>query len=190
METYDLVSHGGSGQECYGDYNSTTQAGYGPVFENSCIHSGSTAHSGGNTVWYDYAAATAGTIIDENTTESNPAKNINTATESICPKGWSLPSKVQINENKDLTSFSPVLGGNYSNGALYDEAKRGSWWSSTAYIGSSRYGLYYSDSSLSTGGIGRRGGFYIRCVSEEKTVTDLTYMQDMTPTLADAEAFI
>ena len=43
--------------------------------------------------------------------------------------------------------------------------------------------LYYDDNnSLNTNsGNFRYAGFYIRCVSEEKTITDLTYMQDMTP---------
>ena len=30
----------------------------------------------------------------------------------------------------------------------------------------------------------RNHGIYIRCVSEEKDVSDLTYMQDMTPSVA------
>ncbi len=30
----------------------------------------------------------------------------------------------------------------------------------------------------------RSSGIYIRCVSEEKDVSDLTYMQDMTPSVA------
>ena len=102
-----------------------------------------------------------------------------------------MPNKRQIDSNRDTTNFSPVMGGYYRNGTLYNESTYGIWWGSEAYNGARRYYLVYYGSSLYTNDGGRRhDGYYIRCVSEEKTVTDLTYMQDMTPTLADAEAFI
>ena len=106
---------------------------------------------------------------------------MNTATESVCPKGWTLPSKKQIDSNRDTANFSPVLGGHYGNGTLNDGATRGFWWGSEAYIGATQYYLGYNGSSLYTYGLDRRyHGYYVRCVSEEKTVTDLTYLQDMT----------
>ena len=177
METYDLVSHGTtSGQECYGIYNSAIETGTGAGYTNSCIHSGSNAYSGGDTVWYNYTIASAGTIMGTN--------NINNAVETICPKGWTLPAKTQINNQKNVTNFSPVSGGSYNNGILYFEDKFGNWQSSEAANGPSRHYLYYSSNSndLYTSNAGRFNGLYIRCVSEEKTVTDLTYMQYMTPT--------
>ena len=192
ITTYDLVSHGAvTGQECYGYYDNTTQVGYGPVYQNSCIHSDSNSYSGGDTVWYNYTLASAGTIFDENTSLSDPANNMDNATESVCPKGWTLPSTKQLDNQRDIVNFTPVLGGFYSNGMWYEGATYGHWWGSEAYISIRRYYLSYNGSALSTYNNGnRRSGLYIRCVSEEKTVTDLTYMQDMTPTLADAEAFI
>ena len=105
---------------------------------------------------------------------------MNTATESVCPKGWTLPTIKQLDNNRDTTNFSPILGGDYGNGTLYDEATYGVWWGSEAYGGARRYYLRYDGSSLHTSNSTRRNGFYIRCVSEEKTVTDLTYLQDMT----------
>ena len=112
---------------------------------------------------------------------------MNTATESICPNGWTLPTTKQIDANRNITSFSPVLGGYYVNGTLYDEDTHGLWWSSTAYSGAKRYRLYYNGSSLYTNNDGRRrDGIYIRCVSEEKAITSLTYMQDMTPAIVAA----
>ena len=117
---------------------------------------------------------------------------MNTATESICPKGWTLPTAKQIGtigpsggSSTYVTGFNPVLGGNYANGALYYEDTRGYWWDSTAYNGALRYRLYYNGSSLYTGYYHRHNGIYVRCVSEEKTVTDLTYLQDMTGEIAD-----
>ena len=105
---------------------------------------------------------------------------MNTATESVCPNGWTLPTYKQIELNRDTANFNPVLGGSYGSGTLYNEATRGDWWGSTAYNGATRYGLNYDGSSLYTVNRSRRLGGYVRCVSEEKAITSLTYMQDMT----------
>ena len=168
LTTYDLVKRGPntSGKnQCYGAWNDSVQAGWGPAYENSCIHSGVTEHSGGMTVWYNYTLATAGTIIDKNTTSANPATNTNPATESICPKGWTLPSKTQIDNQRNVSSFFPVLGGGYRNGALDNEAMRGYWWGSEAYGGGKRYYLGYNDSSsLYADNFYRSYGRYVRCV--------------------------
>ncbi|MBQ3292982.1 hypothetical protein IJG93_01570 [Candidatus Saccharibacteria bacterium] len=169
----DLTIQGTSGGECYGTYESPSGTGY----TSSCIHSGSNDYIDENTVWYNYALASANTVTG--------IKNTNVANESICPKGWTLPSYVQSKNNNNTTDFTPVLGGNYVNGILYNEDIRGYWWISEAYSETLRYFLYYDGSNLTigTGGI-RYDGFYIRCVSEEKDVSDLTYMQDMTPSVA------
>ena len=149
---------------------------------NSCIHSGLNTGTSGPTVWYNYVAATAGTIADTSSTTN--ASNTITATESICPKGWTLPNKKQTDNNRNTSSFLPVLGGIYLNGNLTDESGSGRWWSSEAYSAVFRYYLLYEDSSFTTDKGIRFYGFYIRCVSEEKDVSDLTYMQDMTPSVA------
>ena len=167
-----LVTYGTSGKECHGSYNTTTGKGWGPAYENNCIHSGTIVSSGDlPTNWYNYALASAGTIIDENTTSSTPATNTAKATESICPKGWTLPDLAQIRSIGTnagsaiyITNFSPVLGGDYLNGTLENEATRGYWWSSTAYNGAKRYFLYYDGSSLYTSNYVRYYGYYIRCV--------------------------
>ena len=167
-------TYGTSGKECYGVYNSTTQTGWGPGYGNGCIHSGTIAVSGDlPTNWYNYTLATAGTIIDENTTQQNPATNTDTATESICPKGWVLPSRAQTlsigpssGSSTYVSVFSPVLGGNYtSGGGLKNENLGGFWWSSDAYGGARRYRLDYSDNNLKSYYNGQRhNGYYIRCV--------------------------
>ena len=176
--------------ECYGTYNSTTQTGSGPGYVNACIHSGGNEYSGhtsdpaeNQTVWYNYAIASAGTIA--NKSSSDESGNLNTTTESICPKGWTLPSKKQLDDNRNTINFNQVLGGSYSNGALSNESTRGFWWGSETINNAQRYLLYYKDINLSTSGSNRRDGLYIRCVSEEKTVTDLTYLQDMTGEIAN-----
>ena len=110
---------------------------------------------------------------------------MNTATESVCPKGWTLPTTKQIDANRDAASFSSILGGNYYNGTLNNESTNGFWWGSTVYNGARRYRLDYNGSNLYTYNSGRYSGIYVRCVSEEKTVTDLTYLQDMTGEIAN-----
>ena len=98
-----------------------------------------------------------------------------------------MPTKPQIDANRDTTNFFPVLGGYYNYGTLYNEATSGVWWGSEAYNSARRYGLFYNGSNLNTdiNGVNRYNGYYIRCVSEEKTVTDLTYLQDMTGEIAN-----
>ena len=95
-----------------------------------------------------------------------------TATQSICPKGWTLPSKAQIDtiggtspgSTTYVGSFSPVLGGYYGYGTLYFESTYGFWWGSTVSNGAERYDLAYNGSSLYTDNTGRYYGLYVRCV--------------------------
>ena len=167
-------TYGTSGKECYGTYNSSSQTGYGPGYENNCIHSGTIVSSGDlPTNWYNYTLTSAGTIIDEDTTSSSPATNTADSTESICPKGWTLPSRVQTRSigpsagsSTYVSNFSPVLGGNYRNNSLYYETIIGYWWSSNAYNSVGRYIMSYEDDNmLYTRNYGRRyDGIYIRCV--------------------------
>ncbi|MBQ3292990.1 hypothetical protein IJG93_01610 [Candidatus Saccharibacteria bacterium] len=173
-----MVGKGTSGGECYGEYSGGTGSGGGYV--NSCIHSGSNSGSSGNTVWYNYVAASAGTI--KNSSSSDTAGTTITATESICPKNWTLPSMKQMLGNTNVSNFTPILGGTYVNGLLSNERSMGLWWSSEYEDNNAtRYVLSHDSSALLMGVGRRRTGIYIRCVSEEKDVSDLTYMQDMTP---------
>ena len=172
-----MVGKGTSGGECYGEYNSTTGTGSGAGYVNSCIHSDSNDYTSGNTVWYNYVLASAGTI--KNTSSTDTAGNMNIATESICPKNWSLPTVTQTRSIAPdagsatyIDSFSPTLGGRYSGGSLKNESTRGFWWGNVAGSSALRYSLYYDGSIIYTGAYNRRDGLYIRCVSEEKDVSD------------------
>ena len=95
-----------------------------------------------------------------------------------------MPSAKQIDNNRDLANFNPTLGGIYVNGVLDDESEQGYWWGSVTSNSAGRYFLRYSGNNLYTTTGRRNYGRYIRCVSEEKTVTDLTYLQDMTGEIA------
>ena len=96
-----------------------------------------------------------------------------------------MPTTKQIDANRDTASFSSILGGYYYDGMLSNEATVGLWWGNGAYNGARRYLLGYNGGNLYTSNGGRYAGFYVRCVSEEKTVTDLTYLQDMTGEIAN-----
>ena len=116
--------------------------------------------SGSNTIgyWYNYCAASAGEVCS-----SSQAQD---ATQDICPKGWSLPNKDQIDGlggTTFLSAFAPVTGGYYNDGSPYDTIG-GFWWSSTARTSNYQYYLYYNGSSLNTGSYLKNRGFYIRCV--------------------------
>ena len=117
-------------------------------------------HNSGNTTtgyWYNYCAASAGT----NCSSSNSSNT----TYDICPKGWRLPT---LNEFSNITSytsaFSPIYGGYYFNGSLYNSSTLGYWWSSTARNSSSQYTLLYYNGSLGTDSYFKYSGFYVRCI--------------------------
>lgn len=135
------------------EFPSTELAGssYSYIDPQSTISS-NTSYGG----YYNFCAASAGTncqtSFDTNTTYD------------ICPKGWRLPT---LSEQNGITSyspaFSPVTGGYYLFGSLYDTGSSGHWWSSTAYYSNSQYSLYYSG-SLDSGFGDKDLGYSIRCV--------------------------
>ena len=95
------------------------------------------------------------------------------ATESICPKGWTLPTETKTRTIAPNTpgsatyvpSFSPVMGGYYANSGLQNEDTKGYWWGSTAYNGATRKYINYENGNLITYSLGVRSrGYYIRCV--------------------------
>ncbi|MGO5097386.1 FISUMP domain-containing protein [Agathobaculum sp. LCP25S3_E8] len=135
--------------------------------------------------WYNYAAATAGTITgSSNTTE---------ATQDICPKGWKLPDghntgvagattldQYKLANNKwntydktYQTVFNSVAAGNYYRGSLRNSGSYGYWWSSTANSTAYRYSLvYYTSDGLYSGNVNNRNnGYSVRCVKAKPGVT-------------------
>ena len=111
-------------------------------------------------VWYNYVAASAGTIAG--------LDNTDTAEYSLCPAGWRLPTLGEIYSlDSDMSAFSPITSGQYeSDGSLVKETDYGYWWGSTSAGGYHRYGIYYNRSS----GYGdmvttlRYDGNSIRCI--------------------------
>ena len=120
---------------------------------------------------YNYAAATAGTIMG--TSNDTPA------TEDICPAGWRLPTgenggdQFKINGSYTWGLWNPtvqedfkVAAGYYSSGSLGNSGSYGGWWSSTARNTTNRYNLGYNTSNgLYSGSyFNRYNGFSVRCV--------------------------
>ncbi|MBO4812806.1 hypothetical protein J5491_01525, partial [Candidatus Saccharibacteria bacterium] len=136
----------------YGDLTS------GNSNDEARIHAG-VDNNGDGTVWYNYAAATAGTITG--------SSNSTNATYDICPAGWRLPTQ---SENSGIMSyagtFNPVAGGIYYDGTLGSAGGFGFWWSATASSTTSRYRLVWDGSGLTTYDNSRSYGFYVRCVKK------------------------
>ena len=135
----------------------------GSSYTEGRVHAGEPSNGESATdtgYWYNYCAASAGEVCS--------SSRMQDATQDICPKGWSLPNKDQIDGlggTTYLSAFAPVTGGIYwSNGTLYDTG-RGYWWSSTANDYSGQYRLTSNGSSLGIGGyFGKDLGYYVRCV--------------------------
>ena len=136
----------------YGDTNyighSYTEAG--SVISDDPEHA--TEYGG----YYNYCAASAGTVC------SQPQAN---ATQDICPKGWRLPTRSEMNGiTSNGSVFSPVYSGYYNSGSLFDTGSYGFWWSATAYPGDYQYYLYYYSDSLRIDTTLKPNGFSVRCI--------------------------
>jgi len=128
-------------------------------------------------VWYNYYAASAGTIATDN--------NSNPATEDICPSNWHLPSGPNTTEGTDfnklignttsgwqtkttsLLAFDTVAGGYYTSRGLLSNIVGGYWWSATASDTIDRSSLYCDSSNDLCGGSlssTRYLGYFVRCV--------------------------
>ena len=121
-------------------------------------------------VYYNYCAASAGTICTSH--------NSRDASYDICPKNWRMPiggdsgeyKALYIAYNRNVTNFrsalsTPRSGRLSSDGLVEDQGSRGYFWSSTR---SSSISMYYLRSSTNINVAitdGRYNGFSVRCVS-------------------------
>ena len=153
---------------------------------------------------YNYCAVTGGTICE--------AVNNSNATYDICPKGWRLPTggidsdfsrlvmaygglntvmdsstnptgaEMAIILQKDLKI--PFAGG-FVDATPVKQGTSGYLWSSTPFNNTAMYDLelFSSKVTLQDGGH-RRYGYSVRCMLETRTIADIEYMQDITPTIA------
>ena len=165
----DGVEGYSSDGHCTGNYQDLS----GASMIYACMHKGQNAYSSGETVWYNYAAATAGTITGN-------APNLTNAQYDICPAGWRLPTiddSLNVMGIMNVELFNPVLGGFYAGGYSASTSTYGFWWTSTTdekdtSTRSSHIGLYYDvergEGRLRTlNGFFRQGSYYIRCILKE-----------------------
>ena len=112
--------------------------------------------------YYQWSAATAGYT---GTSQS---------TQSICPKGWMLPSQSQFQQliNSGLSGsdfmnapYYLLRGGNLLNSSLNTAGSNGFYWSSTPYGSSYAYVLYFYSGYVSTYDYFRYYGQPVRCVA-------------------------
>ena len=177
-EGYDLRTDGAAASETStGNCNNTNSAGY----TNACTHmadsqdiqdirnadtEGVLDYTNTYTInnigaWYNYVAATAGSIAIASTTDED--------VYNICPQGWTLPSNAQNGAlitalSGNYSPFNPLYGGYYNNGSHNNPATYGYWWSTTANNGIIRRNLRYNSGSLSTNKYYRYRGLYVRCI--------------------------
>ena len=130
--------------------NSYTEAGF--VISDDPQHA---AEYGG---YYNYCAASAGTVCNDATTEQD-------ATQDICPRGWRLPTLYEMSGvTSYVSAFSPVYSGAYVHGSLISTGSSGFWWSATADSRAYQHYLFYSSGSLNTNSSPKSFGFSVRCI--------------------------
>lgn len=106
------------------------------------------------------------------------------ATGSVCPKGWTLPTKDNFvnlitttygitNSSAGSTKLrsSPLdfayAGYYFTSGSLYSETTSGVFWSRTAYDSSDAYNLFFRSSNVYPQDFGSRGyGRPLRCTAK------------------------
>ena len=140
-------------------------------------------------IYYNYCAATAGSYCY--------ASNSGTgnASQDICPAGWRMPTGGASGEyqalanayNSSAASFeaalkTPLSGYFYSN-TDGNRGTYGQFWSSTYYGGSYMYNLATGPTTIyPQSNHTRNYGFSVRCIlKDSRTVSDITYMQDVNP---------
>ena len=180
------TSCGTSGISNFGDCASVgfqSVAGMTPMADGNAtdVISGNTYnahyHVGNHYTWNAATAGTGGTITSTN------------ATDSICPKGWQLPTSNNSNSGsfQALTNaysissnaagstalvsapLYSVRSGGVLSGSLWYAGYYGYYWSSTAGSSTySAYNLYFSSGSVSPSGNRYRYlGFSVRCLASQ-----------------------
>lgn len=144
--------------------------------------------------YYNFYAASGGTI--------SGSSNANNSTYDICPAGWRLPTGGSAGELGVITDAyvdyakirAPLaLGGaafgmtGSFNGTTVNPNGNGYYWSSTRSSNTNmRYLITFSTGANDASTVNRRTGASIRCVLDQKAISDLTYMQDFA-TLSNEE---
>ena len=137
---------------------------------------------GGYYTFYTATAGTGGTNLESGYAPS-----------SICPKGWRLPTGGEFQALYNNYKSSALMQGepnftlsrSVGYGSVHDQGS-GLFWSSTVVNANSAYSLYLGSSNVyPTYSFLKYNGFSVRCMAEDRTISDITYMQDMTSKIAE-----
>ncbi len=169
-----------------GDYGNDGDTYFSPVYmqngttfvnwktEDDCIGAGNSAETCAHWsvgTFYSWFAATAGS---GNASVTSSGTNVS---DSICPKGWRLPtggssgefSKLGLTKsNISISPFYFLRSGLYLGlyGAVYGTGRYGRYWSSTSTNSSCAYYLYFNSSSVNpSNDLNRYRGMSVRCVA-------------------------
>lgn len=139
--------------------------------------------------YYNFYTATAGWGTNSVASGNSP--------KDICPKGWRLPTGGSSGEFNTLygqyNSVALMMGvpnfilSNFVyNGSVGEQGSSGGFWSSTVRNGYHAYYLYLDSSNVRPANtVYKVSGYSVRCVAEDRTISDITYMQDMTSKIAE-----
>lgn len=114
--------------------------------------------------YYQWSAATAG----YNGTDES--------TQSICPKGWTLPTQSQFEQLTDSglsvsnfmnAPFYLLRGGYLGSTTLRDAGSYGDYWSSTPRSSIHSYEMNFASGYMSVHDTGRYYGLSVRCIAAE-----------------------
>lgn len=128
--------------------------------------------------YYNYCAASAGSYCFGDGTSYGSSSG--SATENICPAGWTLPSgntsgkyntMYSTNYNSDYEAFRTALSlpfaGYYYSGSAKSKGSLAHFWSSTRNNGHYMYDLSIDTSSINTSSrYGRDYGLSVRCIAK------------------------
>lgn len=135
--------------------------------------------------YYSYYEATAGI----GTYRYNEAE----VSASVCPKGWRLPSKSnyqtlidEYNDEgyyydlNDAANFR-IYAGIANDGEIHGKYSFSTFWTGTSYDGNAWAFQYNSGTSVVVGATSKVQGAQVRCIDEDRTLGDITHMQDINP---------
>ncbi len=146
--------------------------------------------------YYSWAAAIAGQVATLTSTTVGEQ-----STQSICPKGWTLPTSgdgkqfamltnglnasVTVTANNlKLAPYYFVYNGGANSNSLENVGERGHYWSSTAGDRFNAYSLYFNTGVNPSSYDGRHYGFSIRCIARNDTVLNENVKININPQIS------
>lgn len=166
--------------------SSTDSLAYGDLYQwgrfsdgHQCRNSSTTSNqAGSDTPGHGDFITTSSRPYDWRSPQNDNLWQGVNGTNNPCPNGYRLPTKNELNTERQSWSSNDASGayasplklplGGYrysSSGSLYDVGSIGCYWSSTV-AGSVAYGLFFSSSYVSLSSYYREVGGAVRCLKD------------------------